>query len=297
MNDLQELYAALAREADGTRLDGPDLPRRRADRRRRARVVVTVAAVAALVAGITVGGRVVLGADGPPLPPSITSSPEPSRTPSGKVSSEPAPSEPAVPAKAIPDSAFLQQPDTNRADAPYEVPSNHMLPELCAAKYPSDALVQGRRTLHAIYSKDPSRQDMVPDGAFDETVTTYRADGATQFMQQLRAAVTACPSQTREGIRYQHRMLTAGQHGDEAILFEVRYPTLNTDGKPTGGEDVRLVSVVRVGTVVLVLYEQGWERGSSADRADVDRFTTVALSRLRAWLGAGAGSASPGPSQ
>ncbi|MET7396974.1 hypothetical protein ABZS66_26170 [Dactylosporangium sp. NPDC005572] len=309
MSDLQDLYAALAREADGTRLGGPDVPRRRADRRRRVRAAVGVAAVAVLVAVITVGGRVVLGAEGPPLPPIVSTSPSPAQTPSETPSASAKPSEtpsgtpssgqaPSNTVAAIPDSAFLQQPDTNRADAPYEVASDRMLPELCGARYAGDKIIQ-RRTFHVIYSKEPNRQDFVPapDGTFAETVTTYRADGATRFMQQLRGAVSGCPAQTREGVRYKNRMLTAGQHGDDAILFEVRYPTLDSDGKATGGEEVRLVSAVRVGTVVLVLYEQGWERGWSADRTVVERFTTVAVSRLRAWLDAGAGSASPGPSR
>jgi hypothetical protein len=56
------------------------------------------------------------------------------------------------------------------------------------------------------------------------------------------------------------------------------------EGKPTGRTEVRLVSVVRVGEVVMMLYEIGWE-GTSADRAVVDHFTELALGRVQAWIG------------
>jgi hypothetical protein len=42
--------------------------------------------------------------------------------------------------------------------------------------------------------------------------------------------------------------------------------------------------VVRTGAVVLVLYEQGWEDGWSAEQPVVDAITGKAFSRLRTWL-------------
>jgi hypothetical protein len=42
------------------------------------------------------------------------------------------------------------------------------------------------------------------------------------------------------------------------------------------------VSVVRSGDTVMVLYETGWEGGSTVP-ADLTRFTDAALARLRAW--------------
>jgi hypothetical protein len=296
MTEFKEMYAALAQEADSARLTTPDVPRRRADRRRRTRISLAVTAVAVLVGGITVGGQMVFRADQSPLPPSISVPPE---TPPSSSSSSAAPSTttpstttpsttasgtPAV-AGTIPDRAFLQQPDTNRADAPYEVRSDVGLPALCGAKYASDTLIRARRTFHVIYSKTPSSSDFVPDGTFDETITTYQSDGGERFMRQLRAAVTACPSQTRDGVTYKHRLLTPSKNGDEAILFEVRYPARDGNGSPTGREDFQLVSAVRVGSVVMVLVENGWESRRSAERSVVDQFTQVAVTRLRSWLG------------
>ena len=296
MTEFQEMYAALAQEADSARLTTPDVPRRRADRRRRTRMALAVTAVAVLVGGVTVGGQMVFRADQAPLPPGISVPPEtvppsslPSSSPPSSSSSSAAPSTtaPGTPAVAgpIPDRAFLQKADTNRADAPYEVRGDDRLPALCGAKYTGDALVRARRTFHVIYSKKPSSSDFVPDGTFDETIMTYQSDGGERFMRQLRAAVIACPSQTRDGVTYKHRLLTPSENGDEAILFEVRYPARDSTGSPTGREDVRLVSAVRVGSVVMVLVEHGWEEGRPAERSVVDQFTQVAVTRLRSWLG------------
>ena len=104
-------------------------------------------------------------------------------------------------------------------------------------------------------------------------------------MQELRDAVTACPTEQGDGITYRHRVLSGTARGDESILVERRYPTRDVNGNPTGGDDVRLVSVVRTGAVVMVLYEQGWEDGWSAEPSVVDAFTGKAFSRLRSWLG------------
>ncbi|MEV0127915.1 hypothetical protein AB0H83_05535 [Dactylosporangium sp. NPDC050688] len=299
MTDFHEMYAALAQEADSARLDTPDVPRRRADRRRRTRVTLAVAAAAVLVGGITAGGQVLLRADGSPLPPGVSgppatrpASPTPPSSSPSLPSSSPSSAAPGttgpgitVAAGPIPDRAFLQRADTNRADAPYQVSSDGALPALCGAKDASDALIKERRTFHVIYSKTPTSSDFSPDGTFDETITTYQSDGAERFMQQLRAAVTACPSQTRDGVTSTHRLLTPTKNGDEAILFEIRYPARDGEGKPTGSEHVKLVSAVRVGNVAMVLVENPWEGGRPADRGVVDQFTRAALTRLRSWLG------------
>jgi hypothetical protein len=296
MTDFHELYTMLAQDADRAKLADPATLRRRADRRRRVRVALAAASAALLVGGITAGSQVVLRADRAPLPPGVSVSPEPpasatppSATPSSATQPSATPSS-ATPSKTSPvptsitDDAFLQQADTHHTTAPFEVPSDDLLPVLCEARYGSDAELRTRRTFQAIYWTQPRSEDRTPDGSFDETITVYRSDGARRFMDEVRTAVTACPRQTRNGLTYKHRLLTPAANGDEAVLFEVRYPTRQPDGTLTGGDDVRLVSIVRVGSVVMVLYEQGWEAGWSAERDVVDRFTTRALTRLRSWL-------------
>lgn len=298
MTDFERRFAALAQEADRVELAAPEAVRRRADRRTRVRIGVTLAAVAVLVGGIAAGGQAVLKADSTVVPPGTSPSPSPSSPfspplspssppvsrPPSSPSTAPVSPAPVVP-KTIPDRAFLQLADTNGDQRPYSRPSDTMLPPLCGAKYASDAQIQVRRTMHIIYWKQRTAPGWTPDGTFDETITAYRSDGARRFMDQLRKAVRDCPSQVRDGRTYQQRLLSGTAYGDESILFEVRYPTFDVNGVPTGGTDVRLVSVVRVGAVVMVLYEQGWEMGWSAERPVVDAFTRTALTRLQSWLG------------
>lgn len=288
MNDLERAYAALAQEADTVRLTTSEALRGRADRRARIRLATGCAVLAVVIGATAVGAQWVLKSSrqappGPSTSQSPTVAPPTSSPPSPATTASPSDAKPAP--TTVPDSAFLQLVDTNGDQRPENVPSDNMLPSLCGARYASDSSIQARRTMHIIYWKDKHPVDAVPDGTFDETITTYRSDGGVQFMALLRAAVTACPTEKRNHTTYRHRLLAGSAYGDESMLIEMRYPTLDIEGRPTGGDDVRLISVVRIGGVVMVLYEQGWENGWSADRLPVDSFTRTAVSRLRAWLG------------
>jgi hypothetical protein len=291
MTDLERMYASLGREVDTVMLNTPEAVRRRADRRSRIGAAAAAVAVAALVGGVAVGGHWILTAGGESVQPDTGTSSSPSTSPSTSPSASVAPtagtSAPPTVAnvpKVIPASAFLQPADTNGDEPAVERPSDNMLPDLCGATYPSDSLIQARKTMHITYWAAPSPPGTVPDGTFDETITTYKQDGADQFTRQLRDAVTACPTEQRNGITYRNRIVPGTTRGDESILIEQRYPTRDGRGNPTGGDDVRLVSVVRTGAVVLVLYEQGWEDGWSAEQPVVDAITGKAFTRLRTWL-------------
>ncbi|HEU4421654.1 MAG TPA: hypothetical protein VFR67_03825 [Pilimelia sp.] len=297
MTEIERMYASLAQEVDTVMLAAPDVLRRRGDRRTRLRIAATAAAVAALVGGVAVGGQWVVKADGAPLPPpsSGTGTPVPSPTTSASVTppspvptatgATVPPAVPKPPPKVIPASAFLQVGDLNGDVPPESRPSDNMLLTLCDAKYASDASIQARKTMHLTYWARRAEVGTVPDGTFDQTITTYRSDGAQRFMQELRSAVTVCPTEPRGNVTARNRVLPDSTRGDESFLIEQRYPMRDAEGKPVGGDEVRLVSVVRVGAVVMVLYEQGWEAGWTADRQVVDTFTTKAMSRLQTWLG------------
>ena len=284
MSDFERMYASLSREADTVMLDTPDSLRRRGDRRSRIGVAAVVVAVAALVGGVAVGGQWILTARGTSDQPGIGTSTSTSATSSASVATTGTSPPPKVP-KVIPGSAFLQLADTNGNEPLVERPSDNMLPKLCGAKYPSNSLIQARKTMHITYWASTSPPGTVPDGTFDETITTYQQNGADQFMRQLRDAVNACPTEQRDGLTYRNRILSGTARGDETVLVEQRYPTRDVNGNPVGGDDVRLVSVVRMGAVVMVLYEQGWEDGFSAEQPVVDAFTGKAFSRLQSWLG------------
>ena len=268
MTDFKEMFTSLSEEADSVMNATPDALRRRGDRRSRIGMAAAAVAVVALVGVVGVGTQWILTPRGTNVQPATSSSTSASAAP------------PNIP-NVIPASAFLQTADLNGAEDPVETSADNMLPRLCGVEYASDSLIRVRRTMHLTYWISPSPPGTVPDGTFDETITTYEQNGADQFMRQLRDAVTACPTEQRDATTYRNRILPGTTRGDESILIEQRYPTRNTIGE----DDVRLVSVVRTGAVVMVLYELGWEDGWSAEQPVVDGFTGKAFSRLQSWLG------------
>jgi hypothetical protein len=186
----------------------------------------------------------------------------------------------------IPGAAFLQPADTHDA-WPIIDHKGVVLPRLCGKKFASDAAIKVRKAKHVPYWTKP-KPGFVPDGAFLQTITRYRAKpgdkAAKKFMRELRAAVKKCPKQRIGGLVHRNRLLDAPAYGHDSILLRHRYPERDyATGELTGRTETRLVSVVRVRSVVMVLFEVGWEGGSSR-RKVVNAFTGKALNRLEAWL-------------
>ncbi|MEU8420299.1 hypothetical protein AB0C15_05430 [Micromonospora sp. NPDC048835] len=67
------------------------------------------------------------------------------------------------------------------------------------------------------------------------------------------------------------------------MLFEMRSPMPDGMGEP-GTEEVRLVRAVRIGDVVTVLWEQGWEH-TAVVRSQVDADSRRAVAAIETWLG------------
>lgn len=55
-------------------------------------------------------------------------------------------------------------------------------------------------------------------------------------------------------------------------------------GDPAGADEIRLVRAIRIGDVVTVLWEQGWE-GTSSPRSQVDADSRRATAAIEKWLG------------
>lgn len=293
MSELDQAYRALAHEADTVRMAAPGDLRGRADRRTRLRVTAVAVAAAVAVGGAVFGTQWVLRADGTapaPVPPGATGSPTPTSAPPSSTppssppgTTPPATARPTTPParsapKSIPNSAFLQVADTN-GDPPSDTGEN-LLPELCGATFASDRYIHLRRSRHLVYWKTASHDGRTPDGSFTQTITVYDPDRASRFLDEVRDAVASCPSDGDD----RYRMVSAPRRGDESLMFEKRYPTKDVGGNPTGGDDVRLVSVVRVGDVVTIIYETGWEDGWSAEPDVMNTFSGKATSRIRSWL-------------
>ncbi|MEU8218497.1 hypothetical protein AB0C47_22375 [Micromonospora taraxaci] len=311
--ELSELYRSLAADADARDLGVPDVLRHQADRRARLRVAGSTLAVTLVVGGVVIGAQVAApssatvpspaGTTTSPVPPSVSPSPSvtggstsppvspttPGRSPgttatSPGVTGSPQPRTPT----SIPDRAFFALAPANQIGIAPEFRDLAALPGLCGAHIPSEAVVH-RRTRLLVYKlpQNPG-EGYVPDGTYTHSITVYRTGRADNVLEELRQAVRDCPEQKRPGDdtpgRSTQRLLADSGYGDESVLFEMRSPGQDVNGDPTGVEDVRLVRAIRVGDVVTILWEQGWENTSS-QRAQVDADSRRAVAAIRAWLG------------
>ncbi|MEU7976150.1 hypothetical protein AB0B48_29365 [Micromonospora sp. NPDC049089] len=303
--ELSDLYRSLGTVADGHELTRPESLRRFADRRARARVAGSTLAVALLVGGIVVGGRLAFPADGSAPPPAdipgpsptgatatslpsptpTPSAPLPSRTTASGTPSQPVTTGPAAPRPptSIPDRAFflLAAPNRTGLESSGEGPA---LPTLCGARLPSDSAMVQRRGRYLAYKMPETPTGHVPDGSYRHTITIYRAGRADDALRELRQAVRDCPDQKLpdDDRTWRQRLLASGAYGDGSVLFEMRAPMPDGMGEP-GTEEVRLVRAVRVGDVVTVLWEQGWEH-TVAVRSQVDADSRRAVAAIEDWL-------------
>lgn len=141
-----------------------------------------------------------------------------------------------------------------------------------------------RRGRYLAYKLPETPTGHVPDGSYRHTITIYRAGRADDALRELRQAVRGCPDQklSDDNRTWRQRLLTSGVYGDESVLFEMRAPMPDGMDEP-GTEEVRLVRAVRVGDVVTVLWEQGWEHTAAA-RSQVDADSRRAVAAIENWL-------------
>ncbi|MGC4767933.1 hypothetical protein ACLQ25_02980 [Micromonospora sp. DT44] len=309
--ELSDLYRSLTVAADDVTVAHPEEVRRHADRRARVRAAGSALAVAVLLGGVAVGGRLAFPVDGSvplpppadtPAPPSVagSSTPTPSASaPPTPQSSSPTPSHTTAggtrpvaptgqatvdPPTSIPDRAFFVLAVANRTGLE-STAAGPVLPTLCGARYASESAVVQRRARSIAYKRPETPAGNVPDGSYRHSITIYRPGRADDALRELRQAVRACPEQKMpDDTRvWRQRLLDPGAYGDESVLFELRAPYPPGMGNP-GAYEVRLVRAVRVDDVVTVLWEQGWEY-TAAERAQVDADSRRAVAAIENWLG------------
>ncbi|WP_410811802.1 hypothetical protein [Micromonospora sp. 067-2] len=315
--ELSDLYRSLAAYADRREPGVPEVLRQWADRRARVRTVGVSLAVALVLGGVATGTQMVLRPQLaavpapaatsalPPQPATPTPTPSASPTAIGRpvvpVMPPASPPRPrgtaggspggttAPPLTRIPDQAFFALAPSNEIGVRPRFQKLEVLPDLCGARYPTEAAVVQRRTRLLVYKlpRNPG-EGYVPDGSYAHTITIYRAGRADEVLDELRRMVRACPEQRRPGdaapVLSRQRLLPDSGFGDDSVLFELRSASRDVNGDPTGGQDVRLVRAIRVGDVVTVLWEQGWENTSS-QRAQVDADSRRAVAAIRSWVG------------
>src|SRR5690606_11594739 len=141
-----------------------------------------------------------------------------------------------------------------------------VLPGLCGASFASEEKVTARRVVDATYFPvGPPPQ--LPEGTFSESITTYEQGGAEQFLTEVRAAVTACPTDSDQVVPLRYTTVEENLSADDAITI-IEEGTYTLVGN-TRVESRRPIRVIRVGDSVLVLGFHSWEH-LSFDQAIAD---------------------------
>ncbi|MBB5870877.1 hypothetical protein F4553_004256 [Allocatelliglobosispora scoriae] len=219
-----------------------------------------------------------------------TAAPTPSSSavlPSAAASSAPSavPSKPARTVK-ITASAYLQVADTYVSGPRDTATDEAMLPTLCNKSFASKGKITERQSRHIVYvAVDPKGGDFVPDGGLTQTITLYQPGGAEQFLSELRAIIGSCPRGKANNRPTRYAIASGAKAGDDSFVFSMTaawHSDPSNDDSPMVDE-TRLISVVRIGDVVTVLWERGWEGGSS-DARQVDVLTGRAVARINTWL-------------
>jgi len=104
-----------------------------------------------------------------------------------------------------------------------------------------------------------------------EHVATYRSNGAHRYLMQLRRALAACGGHDQQGGRW--TVLAAGVAGDESLLLRHRTYIDYADTY----HNTYLV-VARIGRVLVVVADVGWETGSGHEPL-VRELSTLAVHR------------------
>jgi hypothetical protein len=195
--------------------------------------------------------------------------------------SAPDPTPPATPPPGrafgpVPNDAFVTPPNNPSNQKPEE---SGDYPEFCGKRYVTDSAIGVRRTRTIYYYSPEAKEGYIPNGTVSHTITVYRSGGAARALSELRAAVTACPTETDGANTYTHEVVSAPTRGDGSLLVKV---TGTNTQIPIGY--AAYVSVVRLGDVVSVLSAVGWE-GATVERADIDSFTQQAVRRITTWRG------------
>jgi hypothetical protein len=255
----------------------------RAQQRASRRVVA--AAVAAAAAAVLAGGvAVAVNLDGrvPPPPGDVASvtptprlTPSPPATPTGSASASPSPrstssptppqpSKSATRAPSIPASTALLQPADVGGAKPRPLDKGefaHVRPlRPCGDdRYPSDA---SRRDAVAVsYFLDPAGSRESPSVAV-QFVGVHAPGGAAEQFDDVREALRRCPGGLGQGQR-RWTVLGSDLAGDESVLVRIDQRFVYGSGNPITVSHYS--ALARVGDVIVVVTDLGWEVGSGSE--------------------------------
>jgi hypothetical protein len=265
-DQLARFFAAAAERADAVPLAGAEAARRTGTRRRRARIATLAVVCALVVAAIPVGLNALTAHRRfvPLVPPtSAPTTAPPSPTPSA--SADPCSFQPA---QCYPP---VRQWHEERLPAPCTEPS-----------HPSDALIVQRRS-----ESRWSYYDLAKNGTtmYSVTLTRYRNGGAAKYLAEVRTELARCRTVARTSdfnakMTLTYRRISAGIGGDESLLASRSYRYVS-EAEPGPSNPTYPIAVVRIGDVVAVVYDYGWE-GTPSLPSRFDQFVADAIAEVRA---------------
>ena len=266
---LTRIFAAAAERADAVPLAGAAAARRAGTRRRRARIATLVTVCALVVAAIPVGVQALTTQRRfvPLVPPTSA----PTTAPPAPTPSESAPADPCSfqPAQCYP---------------PVRPWPEERLPAPCARpSHPSDALIVLRRS-----ESRSSYYDLAKQGTtmYAVTLTRYRNGGAAKYLTEVRTELARCRTVARSSdfdnakVTLTYRTVRTGIGGDESLVASRSYPYVS-EAQPGLSNPTYPIAVVRIGDVVAVVYDYGWE-GSPSLPSRFDQFVADAIAEVRA---------------
>jgi hypothetical protein len=145
----------------------------------------------------------------------------------------------------------------------------------CATGAPaSDAGIIDRAAISMSFGSAPP--PVAVDSQVSETLTRYGPGGAAQYMSELTAALSACPSEPSGSRTLTRTVVERDFAGDESVLIGISYPpNANPAMLSISG---RYQVVLRADDVVMVLLVGPFETGD-VRRDTLDRTLEVAIAR------------------
>jgi hypothetical protein len=150
--------------------------------------------------------------------------------------------------------------------------------------HPSDSLIMTRESRS---HTAPFQVDQPSTTAYQVTLTRYRTGGAAQYLAEVLSALSRCGTVSRPTefarqnttLTYRH-VSTNTLGGDESLLASRSY-RYASEGRTAPAYPVYLIALIRIGEVVAVVYDYGWE-GAASPRNRFDTFVAETIAAVRA---------------
>ncbi|GIG60182.1 hypothetical protein Lfu02_45540 [Longispora fulva] len=268
--NLTDALGGLAHDTESVLMPGAAAIRRRGTRRTRRTAIAAGVAVLALVGGVAFGVTSFSGGNAQvPTPPGTSVAPSPSASPTPTPTASPTPS---VDTSWIPDAAMLRVADLKLGSAAAGIDPKPideygaMDLAMCAGGLPSSAQVARARrdSGHASLPDALERQGQGTVTSVQERVLVHAQGGSVAFMAEVRDQVGRCPGDAASTSGAWRNLGSAGL-GDESVVLSNTRQVRPIPSMPAVEQRTYAV-VVRIGDVVVIVADLGWESGSGHEQ-------------------------------